>query len=264
MLKLYFLLIVLLGISACTTPERRPDVSKKISTLVLDTIHSPLFPPSTPIPVDTAFLNIQHKISHTMVYCDYCGPTREIKRYFDSTGLLLASSIGPWMRNAIPVFPEYAVYVVYSPKNPAPSFFFTDKISAHCYYYNAEAKKLQKLPYDQLKCASEGLIGVSKRTNQKEGSYQTTPYAFLNENLELICPFIYDDVEPFEYGVAVVKKEDKTGVLNKAGREIIPCEYESIEVLESKRIQAQKLNYKFDLFTLKGRLIRKNYSKRRY
>jgi hypothetical protein len=260
MLKLYFLLILLLGISSCAEPERKLDVLKEISTPVLHTIHYPHFP--TP-PIDTAFLEIQHKISHTMAYCDYCGPTREIEFHFDSTGSLLASSIGPWIRNSIAVFPEYTVFVVYSPENPAPSFFFTENISDHCYYYNAETKKLQKLPYDKLKCASEGLIGVSKRTDQKKDSYRIQ-YAFLNKKLEPICSFIYDDVEPFEYGVAVVEKEDKIGVLNKAGREIIPCKYESIEVLESKRIQAQKLNYKFDLFTLKGRLIRKNYSERRY
>ena len=261
MLKLYFLLIVLLGISSCTAPERKPDVSKEISTPVLDTIHYPRFPPSPPI--DTAFLKIQHKISHTMAYCNYCGPTREIEFHFDSTGSLLASSIGPWIRSASTIFPEYTVSIAYSPENPAPSFFFTEKFSEHCYYYNAETKKFQKLPYDQLKCASEGLIGVGKRTEEKEDSYRIQ-YAFLNENLELICSFIYDDIEPFEYGVAVVEKEYKTGVLNKTGREIIPCEYESIEVLESKRIQARKLNYKFDLFTLKGKLIRKNYSERRY
>lgn len=259
MLKLYFLLLVLLGISACTPPEKKPEILKEIPSpvLVVDTTtFSSIFPPP---PIDSAFLAIQGKIYHTMSYCDYCGPTRVIDLHFDRTGCLVASSLGPWIRNAIPVIPEHTVHLVYSDENPAPSRFFSDRHANRHYFYNNKTKKVQKLAYEKLNCASEGLVGVAKRTEEKEDSYQIK-YAFLNEKLEPICDFIYDNVEDFEYGVAVVEKEDQKGILNKRGREIIPCKYESIEVLESKRIQVRKKNYKFDLFTLKGRLIRKNYT----
>jgi hypothetical protein len=215
-----------------------------------------------PPPIDSAFLAVQDKISHTMSYYDYCGPTRDTELHFDSTGCLVAISIGPWIRNAISVIPEYTVHIGYSDENPAPSIFFTNS-DRDCYYYNNKTKKVQKLAYEKLNCISEGLVGVAKRTEQID-DFHRIKYAFLNEDLEPICDFIYDNVRDFEHGVAVVEKEDQKGVLNKSGREIIPCQYEYIEVLESKRIQAQKSNHKFDLFTLKGRLIRKNYTEQCY
>jgi hypothetical protein len=186
---------------------------------------------------------IRAKIDHVIRYYDYCGPTKETFLYFDSTGRLIAQYRGPWIRNAnVPPGPTSST--IYTLLNPAPSFFFQYKEKS--YYYNSKTKKKEELPY-RAECENEGFVAVQRIKDHK--------CAFLNKKAEPICPFIYDKLDYFNNGIAIVQKEGKTGLIDTAGKEVIPCIYQSIKILYSGQIEAKKAYKKFDYFNKKGKPV---------
>jgi hypothetical protein len=61
--------------------------------------------------------------------------------------------------------------------------------------------------------------------------------------------------ESEENGITIVKRVGKVGVLNKTGKEIIPCVYQHIKILASGQIQAQKGYKRFDFFNKNGQPV---------
>lgn len=51
---------------------------------------------------------------------------------------------------------------------------------------------------------------------------------YINKNNEIIIPFNYDEAESFNKGLAIVAKNDHYGVINRTGEEIIPIIYSDI------------------------------------
>jgi hypothetical protein len=54
-------------------------------------------------------------------------------------------------------------------------------------------------------------------------------WGYFNDKGELVIDFIYDDAEPFENGLAVVKFNGKWGAINKKGEIVIPIKYTELE-----------------------------------
>lgn len=233
-LKLYLFFLLIFGCNLELQAQTETPILKSFPSILNTPQHYGMTPP---------IQKISHKIDHVARYYDYCGPTRETFLYFDSTGLLIARYRGPWVRNAdVPPGPTFTD--VYTLLNPAPSFFF--KYENQSYYYNAKAKKVELLPYKHS-CESEGFVAVERLSDHK--------CAFLNKKAELICPFIYYKLQSFRNGLAIVKTEKGTGVIDTTGRVIIPCIYQDIKVLYSGQIEAQKGYKKFDYFNKKGKRV---------
>ena len=64
---------------------------------------------------------------------------------------------------------------------------------------------------------------------QKQGKW-----AFVNENDELICGFIYDEVRDYSEGIAAVRVGDKWGYINEEGTEICEIRYDAVGDFQSK------------------------------
>jgi hypothetical protein len=233
--KVYLVLLLCFGIHSSIQSQTKPTVLESVPSIGKNTYLDIRTP---------TIQKISHKIDYVIRYYDYCGPTKETFLYFDSTGRLIARYLGPWVRNAIaPPGPTFST--IYTILNPAPSFFFKGN-NSQCYYYNARTKKTKQLPYNH-QCESDGLVAVQRIEDHK--------CAYLNKKAEPICAFIYQEVGSFEHGIAIVKREGKEGVINTAGKEIVPCIYQDIRILDSKQIEAKKGYRDFDFFKMNGKLI---------
>ncbi|NMA94130.1 MAG: hypothetical protein GX975_05655 [Clostridiales bacterium] len=72
--------------------------------------------------------------------------------------------------------------------------------------------------YDEVRDFREDLV-CALSINEK--------YGFLDKNLNVVIPAIYDYVNSFSNGLATVVKGDKYGFINKAGKEVVPCIYDA-------------------------------------
>lgn len=233
--KVYLVLLLVFGIHSYIQSQTKPTVLESVPSIGNNTYLDIRTP---------TIQKLSHKVDHTISFCNYCGSTHDNVLYFDSTGLLIARYIGPWIRNAnVPPGPTSSI--IYTILNPAPSFFFRGN-DDKCYYYNARIKQTKQLPYIN-QCESEGLVAVQRIQDQK--------CAYLNKKAAPICAFIYEELGSFDNGIAIVKRAGKVGVLNKTGKEIIPCVYEHIKILDSGQIQAQKGYKRFDFFNKNGQPV---------
>lgn len=86
---------------------------------------------------------------------------------------------------------------------------------------------------------------------QKDGRW-----AFENENEDVICDYIYDDVKDYnEYGLAAVKRDGKWGFIDENGKEVIPCQYEDVSLFGSPGLAAFCENGKWGYIDKKGKII---------
>ncbi len=51
-------------------------------------------------------------------------------------------------------------------------------------------------------------------------------YGLIDKNDDIVIPFKYNNIQDFIYDLAKVKKNEKYGVINIRGEEIVPCEYD--------------------------------------
>ena len=81
-------------------------------------------------------------------------------------------------------------------------------------------------------------------------------WGFNDENGSLVIPAVYDKVEDFEYGVAVVQHENQLewGLIDKTGNVILPFEYDSIFAYRNGWVHAKRKEEEY-LFTLNGVLV---------
>ena len=54
-------------------------------------------------------------------------------------------------------------------------------------------------------------------------------YGFINDNMKIAINCIYDDAKSFINGLCIVKVNNRWGIIDTAGKEIIPLQYESIK-----------------------------------
>lgn len=83
--------------------------------------------------------------------------------------------------------------------------------------------------YNEIQTYGSGKFRVN--INEKWG--------VVGENDEPVVPFEYDYISPLKNNICVVKKDGKLGVLNAAGKEVVPPEFSKIE-LKNKRAHAFK------------------------
>lgn len=68
---------------------------------------------------------------------------------------------------------------------------------------------------------SDGMILLSKPNSHK--------YGFMNSRGAWACNPVYSDAEPFYEGLAVVKnRKGKCGLIDRQGKEVVPCAFDSI------------------------------------
>lgn len=60
-------------------------------------------------------------------------------------------------------------------------------------------------------------------------------FGCINVNGEIVVPITFDRIEPFENGLAAVKRNNAWGVIDKAGDIILPCSYESAQIINGNR-----------------------------
>ena len=63
---------------------------------------------------------------------------------------------------------------------------------------------------------------------------------YVNEDGFVVVPIIYEWVDSFTNGIAIVKKNNKYGGVNKEGEEVIPLKYDELKRLQSGEILATK------------------------
>ena len=81
-------------------------------------------------------------------------------------------------------------------------------------------------------------------------------WGFKDEHGSIVIPAVYDKVEDFEYGVAVVQHENQVewGLIDETGDIILPFEYDSIFVYRNSWVHAKKREDEH-LFTGNGDLV---------
>ncbi len=92
----------------------------------------------------------------------------------------------------------------------------------------ATGKEVTPLVYDDVGRFQKGFAVVSRKHK----------YEFINRQLQEICALKYDRVNQFDKeGVAVVTQGQYKGVINRAGKEILPCKYSDIETYRPQKIK---------------------------
>ncbi|MBT1705080.1 WG repeat-containing protein [Chryseosolibacter indicus] len=79
-------------------------------------------------------------------------------------------------------------------------------------------------------------------------------WGFINKEDRIAVQPLYDDVSPFKNGFSVVRKGDMFGLIDKTGKLILPVRYEAIDVLPTKRFLI-KQNGLFGAVDSNGRVI---------
>lgn len=76
--------------------------------------------------------------------------------------------------------------------------------------------------YGSLQNINHGLMAVATKPNRKG-------WGFINMENEMVIPAIYDHVSSFnEDGFAYVERDEKVGLIDTTGKEILPCKYDNI------------------------------------
>ena len=65
---------------------------------------------------------------------------------------------------------------------------------------------------------------------------QNDKYGVIDKNGNVIVNPVYDKIEIFHRGFAIVNKKNKFGVINESGEEVIPCIYKEIYASSGKYI----------------------------
>ena len=83
-------------------------------------------------------------------------------------------------------------------------------------------------------------------------------YGFkLKKNDEVVIPIKYSKVENFDGGLARVSNDEKWGLINKAGKLVVPMLYDEISYLYSNYngLRKVKLGNKYGMINIKGELV---------
>lgn len=81
--------------------------------------------------------------------------------------------------------------------------------------------------------------------------HQSGNYGYQNQQQEIIIEPVYDEAEPFEYGVGVVRRADKYGLIDESGKIIIPTEFDSLFTYKDNWVKATKNKIDY-LYTIHG------------
>lgn len=81
--------------------------------------------------------------------------------------------------------------------------------------------------YDDLYFTIDNTI-VATIINPNDKSNRDRKVGLVNENGNVMTPFIYDEIETIDYGFYRVRIKDQYGILNKQGKEITPIKYDEI------------------------------------
>jgi len=65
-------------------------------------------------------------------------------------------------------------------------------------------------------------------------------FGCIDSNANIVVPIIFDRIEPFENGFAVVKQKNLWGVIDKNGKIILSCKYESVKVIDANHFIISK------------------------
>lgn len=95
---------------------------------------------------------------------------------------------------------------------------------------------------DKNYIATEGFFYAMAIVSDTEGKA-----AYMNRHGDFVTPFIYsyDDCIGFVYSpfAAIVKRNDKEGIINREGEEVIPCEYSGASIHEDSGDCPEKMEY---------------------
>lgn len=103
--------------------------------------------------------------------------------------------------------------------------------------------------YEEINDFYEGLASVSCKV---EGEML---YGYINNKGKEMIPCMYDYAGRFSEGVAVVRKDSKSGVIDKSGKVIVPLEYYEIDNCENGVILAREDMSTYGAFNAKGKQI---------
>lgn len=73
---------------------------------------------------------------------------------------------------------------------------------------------------------------------------------YVNENNDIVIPFIYSYACPFTDKYAIVKK-DKWGLINEEGTEILPCNFNEVMYMNENKVYIDKYVYDISKIKLK-------------
>ena len=79
-------------------------------------------------------------------------------------------------------------------------------------------------------------------------------YGYMNAQGKLIVPAIYNEVAPFQDGLAVVSKEELFGIIDKKNQVIVDFQYDEVSEFTSNRAIVRK-GEKYGLINRSGKLI---------
>lgn len=87
-------------------------------------------------------------------------------------------------------------------------------------YYNLDGQQVIDCQYRSATGFSEGLAAVLIDLDSTEAFY-----GFIDKKDHIVLPAIYEYAFPFQEGYAVVKRYDRYGMIDRGGREVLPCKY---------------------------------------
>lgn len=79
-------------------------------------------------------------------------------------------------------------------------------------------------------------------------------YGYKNEQGEIVIAPAYDEAEEFENDVAVVRVDDRHGLIDQSGKIVIPCEFYSLYAYRNGWVKAEKDKIDY-LYTSRGQLM---------
>jgi len=83
---------------------------------------------------------------------------------------------------------------------------------------------------------------------------QNGRYGFMNGQGKLMIPAMYNEVGPFQEGLAVVSKDDKFGIIDKKNQEVVDFQYDEILEFVNNRAIVRK-DQKYGVIDRLGKLI---------
>ena len=128
---------------------------------------------------------------------------------------------------------------IYKLSDEANNVFFQVELNDKEGLLDSTGKIIIPIEYDRVGWISEGLIAVGNLkdsdtntdavNNDKNNAYSKAGFGYFNSSGELVIPFNYDYAQAFIGGLAVVKKDNKSGLINHQGDIVIPIEYQRLE-----------------------------------
>jgi len=170
---------------------------------------------------------------------------KELEYYINSNNIIDSVFIKSFT-SSINIHPDYGSYgITFTPSSLSDQVLSPDLRKK--FYYNNFRFITESYYYNYEEFAIKCVLG-----SNWQDKIDQTKYGYIDYNGNLVIDYQYDEAGKFKDGYAIVEYDEKSGLLNKSGKVIIPIKYDRIVKVEGFDLFKVRINNVWNYIDLNG------------